>query len=207
MPGISSAVDVVILSRNAEPLSAMVLDALSRQGAVHVRLHRVIGAPRETDRNRWETIARGRNEGRHKGSAPWLMFLDDDVLLPPGTIPHLLSALEASPNYAAMAADYLGASVDGRPTPHIAMGATLFRRHVLSRVPFRWEPSVCECRCMCNDLRRLGWGIRYASGIRATHLKDHEKVGGKHASVARERSTPWSTPAIASYLPPPCQDR
>lgn len=183
------AVDVVILSRTAEPLPSLVLDGLSRQRGIDVRLHRVIGSPRETDRHRWETIARGRNEGRQLGTTPWLMFLDDDVILPAGAIRQLWTAMQGSPAYAALAADYHNASVDGRPTHHVAMGATLFRRLVLNRIPFRWEPRICECRCMCNDLRGLGWGIRYAPGIRAMHLETGAPAAFRDSAPAPSQPT------------------
>src|SRR5689334_3699147 len=116
------AVDIVVLSRSDDPLPASVVRGLSQQSGVQIRLHRVIGSP-QPDRHRWETIARARNEGRKRGTAPWLMFLDDDVVLRPNTIAQLIGALETAPQYAALAADYLEASPDGRPTHHVGMGA------------------------------------------------------------------------------------
>jgi hypothetical protein len=120
------------------------------------------------------------------------MFLDDDVVLKHGTVAALVSALEQRPGYGAIAADYLGESQD-TVTHHVAMGATLFRRAVLDRLKFRWEPNRCECRCCCDDLRRLGYGVRYMSGTRAIHLKSGAPVGPDQRSTAEN-----STDAVAA---------
>src|SRR6187401_1690466 len=93
------AIDVVVLSRDAGPLRGPVLAGLQLQREVLWRLHRVIGAPQAADRNRWETICRARNEGRLKGHFQWLMFVDDDVVLAPGTMARLLQFLTAHPIY------------------------------------------------------------------------------------------------------------
>jgi hypothetical protein len=164
-------VDLVVLSRDGAPFSAALRAGIEAQAGVRLDVHRVVGAARPSDANRWATIARARNEGKRLGRSPWLMFLDDDVRLAPGAVPRLLDGLLANPLYGALAADYLGEAGDGRPTPHVAMGATLFRRAALDRLTFRWEPGRCECRCCCDDLRRLGLGIRYWPAARAWHLE------------------------------------
>jgi hypothetical protein len=167
----ASAVDVVVLSRDASPLSAEVRRGLDLQAGVRLRVHRVVGTPLPADAHRWETIARARNAGKRLGRAPWLLFLDDDVRLAPDAVAVLLRGLLDNPVYGALAADYLGESGGGWQTPHVAMGATLFRRAALQRITFRWAGDRCECRCCCEDLRRLGLGIRYWPGARAWHLK------------------------------------
>jgi hypothetical protein len=163
-------VDVLVLSREDSPLPAEVRRGLERQPGVRLTVHRVIGTPLPSDANRWETIARARNAGKRLGRAPWVLFLDDDVELAPGTIDLLRRGLLANPLYGALAADYRDESAGGAPTRHVAMGATLFRRTALARITFRWSGSRCECRCCCEDLRRQGLGIRYWPGARARHL-------------------------------------
>jgi hypothetical protein len=165
-------VDLVLISRDRTPPHRAVLEGIEGQRGVTLRVHRVIGSRRPGDPNRWATIARARNAGKGLGTAPWVMFLDDDVVLGPGCVATLLDGLRARPGFAAMAADYLGEAAptarDG-VTPHVAMGATLFRRAVLAFIEFRWVPGRCECRCCCDDLRRAGFGIGYRPGASARH--------------------------------------
>jgi hypothetical protein len=177
-------VDVVVLSRDDSPLPAEARRGLERQAGVRLTVHRVVGTPLPSDANRWETIARARNAGKRLGRAPWVLFLDDDVELAPGLVDLLRRGLLANPLYGALAADYRGEAPGGVPTRHVAMGATLFRRAALERITFRWSGTRCECRCCCEDLRRLGYGIRYWPGARARHLP--AGAGGAHYPGADE---------------------
>jgi hypothetical protein len=184
-------VDVIVLSRDESRLPLEVRRGLDRQPGVRLTVHRVVGTPLPSDANRWETIARARNAGKRLGRAPWVLFLDDDVELAPGTINLLRRGLLANPQYSALAADYRGESAGGAPTRHVAMGATLFRRAALERITFRWSGTRCECRCCCEDLRRQGLGIRYWPGARARHLAagaggaDHAGADGGAAPAGR----------------------
>lgn len=168
-------VDLVLISRDSSPPPGPVRRGIEGQGGVRLNVRRVVGAPGPADPNRWATIARARNEGKRLGTAGWVMFLDDDVVLAPGCVPHLLEGLARRPEFAALAADYLGESRP-REIPlgldrHVAMGATLFRRDRLRALTFRWEPRKCECQCCCDDLRRAGFAIGYLPGAGASHLK------------------------------------
>jgi hypothetical protein len=169
-------VDLVLLSRDLSPPRADVSRGLAIQREVEIRVHRVAGTPRPDDPNRWETIARARNEGKRLGSSPWLMYLDDDVVLGPGCVARLVEGLAARPGFAAMAADCAGEMTDGSGNwdypPHVGMASTLFRRERLAGLRFRWEERKCECRCCCLDLRRDGFGIGYLPGALAWHRPD-----------------------------------
>src|SRR5262245_13874308 len=127
------SIDVVILSRDASVLVARVERGLAAQPGVRLHIHRLTQPPDPAHANRWETIAAKRNLGKSLGNSPWLMFVDDDVELAPGTMGRLLAALRAAPQYAALAADYRDRPV-GLPEQHVAMGATLFRRSALSLI-------------------------------------------------------------------------
>src|SRR5262245_2525096 len=120
-------VDIVVLSAKEGPLDPRVERGIAAQTEVLTQLHRVVAAPRPSDRHRRETIARGRNAGLERGRAPWLLFLDDDVEIGPGCVAELLAGLEQRPIYGALAADYLGESARGAVAGHVGMGATLFR--------------------------------------------------------------------------------
>ena len=116
-------VDLVILTRHLGPLHPEVERGFRNQGAVHLVVHRVAGSSRSDDRCRWDAIARARNEGKLRGTAPWLMFLDDDVVLAPQCISTLVDELGRRPAFAALAADYLGERRIGEIARHVSMGA------------------------------------------------------------------------------------
>ena len=185
------SVDIVVLSRDASALDSRVLSAIRQQQDVDVRLHRVVGTPRECDQNRWATIARARNVGRTLGSSDWLMFVDDDVLLADNTVAQLLAELKEHPTAAALAADYLGQAKRLPPAErgsHVAMGATLFRRDALSRTPFRAEIDKCECQCMVDDMAEQEMRVLYSAHARATHLRTKRvfnKASHESSSVCR----------------------
>ena len=162
-------IDVVVLSRTEANLARPVVDGILHQAGVRTRLHRVIGKRLPQDSCRLETIARARNAGRYKGKSPWLMFVDDDVVLGPGCINQLLVALQRDPRFAAMAADCSNDRGSYRTSPHVTVGATLFRRPALDAITFRWQEGKCECQCCCDDLRRLAMGIKYHPTAPATH--------------------------------------
>jgi len=180
-------VDVVILSRDDGPLEPRVLDALRQQQEVVTHAFRVIGWRRPEDRHRWETIARARNHARQLGDSPWLMFLDDDVRLGPRCVADLLQTLWKDPRLGAVGANFLGEPRSDGPAPHVAMGATLFRREALSPIHFRWLPNACECRCCCADLRGSGWQVDYAPQAEAVHLRPLPH-GAETSAVAQHRS-------------------
>jgi hypothetical protein len=154
------------------------------QRAIQLVVHRVVGTSRSDDLNRWDSIARARNEGKLRGTAPWLMFLDDDVVLEPRCISTLIDELDRRPSFAALAADYLGERCEGQIAPHVSMGATVFRRQALEKIHFRWEETRCECQCCCDDLRRLHWGIDYCRSSLARHLRQVKSCGNSSVAVA-----------------------
>ena len=177
-------VDLIVLSRTAGELAKQVREGISAQQGVTIRVHRLVGEPRPQDASRWETIARARNRGKQMGTSPWLMFLDDDVVLEPGCVRRLLNALQRRPHYGALAADYLGERRTSGRSRHVAMGATMFRRSALRLFQFRWEDDLCECQCCCDDLRRQGIAITYCPAARARHLNSSK--GRSHHADARE---------------------
>ena len=91
-------VDLLLLSRDLTPPRPDVWEGIQSQRGVLIHVHRLSGTPRPGDRNRWETIARARNQGRSLGASPWVMCLDDDVVLEPDCIAQLVEGLQHGPN-------------------------------------------------------------------------------------------------------------
>lgn len=165
----STAVDFIVLSRTEDPLDDEVLRGIHSQAGIEVRLHRVVGSTRENDRTRWDTIARARNVGRTLGSSPWVMFVDDDVILGENCVAQLLRELHTRHELVAAAADYLSERPPSGSSKHVAMGATLFRRSVFETVGFRAEEDTCECQCMVDDIRAIPREIDYSKEATAVH--------------------------------------
>jgi len=189
-------VDVWILSRDDGPLRADVQRALRRQRGVRIHVHRIAGEPLPTDRSHWETICRARNFARQFGCQPWCAFVDDDVVLAEDCLWQLVSGLQARPGHAALGAKYLDEPPVAGVAPHVAMGATLFRRDVVAQVAFRWEPDRCECQCYCDDLRRLGLQIDYLPAARAAHFPS-ESHRSHRVDAEVDRDTP--SPVARDY--------
>ena len=160
-------VDVLTVIAPGETVAPEVLEALGRQGSVAIRHHLVEG-PRAPGEDRVQAIARARNRAKTYGDAHYAMFLDRDVVLPPGGIESLVLALALSPHHAALAICYQ----DDPPiwSGHIAMGSMLFVRPILEQIHFRADEDFCECFWCCEDLRRLGYRVDYLLGLRARHL-------------------------------------
>lgn len=165
-------IDVVILARPHTVPSSTVVNAVENQQGVRTRISHHIGWPERTDKNRWVTIARARNEMKQRAVGQWIMFLDDDVVLDPWCIANLLRSLKIAPSLGAIAADYLGESKSRQWDGHVAMGACLFRREALQSIDFRSTSDRCECWCCCDDLRSRGIGITYCDQANARHLKE-----------------------------------
>ena len=187
--------DVVVLHRPGVPPQDRVLQAIRDQRTVDVTLHLVVGAPEPHDTNRWVTIARARNMARSLGSSPWVMFVDDDVLLERDCMATLLDELQQSERMGAIAADYSDDRNRRDRVGHVAMGATLFRRRVLQRLNFRATERLCECWCACLDLRYNRMGIRYSDSAGAVHMRD---VTGSGATLVTQ--TPdWTDRSDGTY--------
>jgi hypothetical protein len=197
-------VDLLLLSRDLSPPREDVRRGIEAQAGVRIRVHRVVGTPRPDDPNRWETIARARNQGKRLGTAPWVMCLDDDVVLGPGCIARLVEALRTRPGFAAMGADSAGEMAEGWQNwdypRHVGMAATLFRRERLAALTFRWEPGKCECLCCCDDLRHDGRGIGYLAGAQAWHRPDQARP--VHPSDHRDDEAPDLVASAGAVRPP-----
>lgn len=190
MRTVRPVIDLAILTRTADDLHPQVAAAIQAQQHVQLRIHRVLGTARESDRSRIETIVRARNEAVRRAQGEWLMFLDDDVVLKDDCIARLHNALCSRSDFGAFAADYLGDCGHRRPSRHIAMGATMFRTADLPVDPFRCEQKKCECLCRCLDMRSVGQRIEYLSHAGAHHLPKEDKENSKRNLQRTPKSAP-----------------
>ncbi len=177
-------IDVLMLVRPNRPPRPEVIQALQRQVGVSARLFVHVGAAEPTDFNRWATIARARNAAKANGTAPLVMFVDDDVRLAPNCMATLARELAEDDSLGAIAADYAhDQHLPGREG-HVGMGATLFRRRVLEALTFRSTDKMCECWCASLDLRRQGVAIRYSQSAQATHFRQDGSIKGAARATA-----------------------
>jgi hypothetical protein len=165
-------VDVLTVLGPDRTICEPVLSALKNQGDVELKHYVIHGTPLLPWEDRIYAIARARNHAKKEGDAHYVMFLDDDVVLPSLGIEKLVYALLFSPHHAAVGIDYQGMHQPFLLSVHVAMGAVLFIRPILEQINFRAEPGKCECLCCCEDIRRMGYLIDYLPGLRAEHLKD-----------------------------------
>jgi len=168
-------VDVVIPHRPEQSVPEAVWRAVCAQTGVRLTVHLVEGRRLPSDTCRQETIARARQHGSRRGESPWVMFVDDDVVLRPDCIRELLDGLRVRTDHAALAADYLDHSSSDGSSVHVTMGATLFRREAFRYFRFRWDERRCECRCCTDDLRDAGLSIDYLPTAVARHLTTGER--------------------------------
>ena len=198
-------IDLLFLSRDLAPPRQDVWQAIHAQEGVTVRVIRITGPARPDDRSRFEAIARARNAGKRLGSTPFVMLLDDDVVLGPRCVSRLAEGLLARQEFAALAADANGEMEEGWDhwdyPRHVRMTAVLFRRERLEAVNFRWEPSICDCQCCCDDLRRAGHAIGYLPGALAWHRPSPASPGPPGAEVSSHRAGPLWEPHAPERTP------
>ena len=123
-------VDLAVLTRDSSPLTPAVAESIRRLRGVNLLVHRIVGSPRPNDPHRVATIARARNAAVQQAQSPWLMFLDDDVVLAPDCVARLHNALAARNEYAGFGADYLGEA-----SPHRAFAEYVLQHHPLCQMP------------------------------------------------------------------------
>jgi hypothetical protein len=164
-------VDILTVLGPGRKIHKDVLGALEDQGNVSLKHYVVKGTHPKPRERRATAIARARNLAKSTGDAYYVMFLDDDVVLPPKAIEKLVYTLFFNPQYAAIGIDYQGHNQSSSWSVHVAMGAVMFLRPILEQIQFRTEQGKCECLCCCEDIRKMGYLIDYIPDLQARHLK------------------------------------
>jgi hypothetical protein len=155
----------------------------------------------------WVGACRARNLGLRSARGEWLLFLDDDVRLPPGLIAHLVGVAGAYDVEAVTAATLLphqlddGARRDALPTmsSRLATCASLVRRALAEKAggfDERLEGGYGEDSEFGIRLRRLGAVVLRTPAEPVLHLK--APFGGFRSSLAH----PWKDDAVAPHPSP-----
>ncbi len=134
--------------------------------------------------------ADARNHVKQYGQSSYVLMLDNDVAMPPGSLHAMVVHLDAQEDYGAIAlckhsrvefateADWLSAD-------HVDMSCVLFRREVLEQVTFLDRHNQdrlgrksrgCECANCCADIRAMGLQIGFLPNVYAEHL--HQQARG-----------------------------
>lgn len=154
-------------------IDPLVEDALVLQYRTNIHRYIVCGPERFPGESRAAVIARTRNIAKTYGHAPYLFFLDSDVVIPEDSLFPLAEMLSSDNRLAGIGLCYF----DGEdplvvPAPHVACGATLYRRELLEEITFFGQLRRCECSHALKAFRNKGYDLIYHPTIRATHLRD-----------------------------------
>ncbi len=135
-------------------------------------------------------LADARNHVKQYGTSGYVLMLDNDVAMPPGSLAAMGAFLDDHADYGAIAlckhsrlefatdADWLSAH-------HVDMSCVLFRREALARVTFLDRHNQerlgrksrgCECVNCCEDIRAMGLKIGFLPNVYADHL--HQQARG-----------------------------
>ena len=122
--------------------------------------------------------AGARNRVKQHASSPYVLMMDNDIILEPHSIERMVAFLEANNNFAA-----IGISKHSVPEgsnevfiqPHIDCAPVLWRLEDLKKVAFEYR-NQCECMAVCEDIRNMGKEIGFLTGIRANHIPDTRAV-------------------------------
>ncbi len=122
-------------------------------------------------------------------SEPYVLMLDNDIILPEGGLDAMMKFLDSHEDFAAIALRKGQAFESEEPSDppmaeepeHINMSCVLFRTAELKSLTFGYpggadfqRRSGCECIKACQDIRAIGKRIGFIQGIAAGHIYDTE---------------------------------
>ena len=162
-------VDVIMIIGANRIAKREVLESLNEQG-IPFNFY----VQRDTLRlsSKIENIVHTRNIAKHLGNSPFVMWVDDDMVLPKEGIKLCLQFLLSHPNFGAVGINGQKPVTFNPFRNHIGMASILVYRNLLDEITFRFERETkwCECMCFCDDLRKKNFLVDYLPGLRATHL-------------------------------------
>ncbi len=141
--------------------------------------------------------ADARNQVKQYGQSKFVLMLDNDIVMPPGTLKQMVEFLGAHPDYGAIALckhPSLGLETEEAflHATHVDMSCVLFRQEILDEITFvdgrnagklgRTQlAGQCECSNCCYDIRQMGLEIGFLPNIYAQHLQ-HTSAGDQEKS-------------------------
>lgn len=125
-----------------------------------------------TTRDDNRNAAGARTRVKRYGTSPYVLMMDNDIILAKESIKRMVEFLEKNENYAAIAISKH--QVPEGPNevtiqPHIDSAPVLWRLEDLQKITFEYR-TQCECMAACEDIRNMGKEIGFLNGIRATHI-------------------------------------
>ena len=126
-------------------------------------------------------VANARNSVREfslKGTAPYILMTDNDLVFRKGDFEAMVLWLERHPDFGAIAI-----SKHGDPDPHnpgsvtepthVDAGPVMFRRSVYRDFAYSNKGGTCECTAMCRMLREeMGQRIGFLTGRTVQHIRN-----------------------------------
>ena len=110
-----------------------------------------------------------------KGTSPYILMTDNDLVYPPGAWERMITWLESHEDFGA-----IGISKHGVPDAsqvgvvqepcHIDGGTVMFRREVLEQVTYDRKWGTCECQSMCHAVRELGYRMGRFADMTLLHI-------------------------------------
>ena len=110
-----------------------------------------------------------------KGTSPYILMTDNDLVYPPGTWERMITWLENHRDFGA-----IGISKHGVPDPnavgvvqepaHVDGGTVLFRRDVLEQVTYDRKYGTCECGAMVQAVHDLGYRFGRFADMTLHHI-------------------------------------
>jgi len=133
-----------------------------------------------------------RNQVKRYGTSPYVLMLDNDIVMPSGSLKQMISFLDSHPTYGAIAlCKHSGLRFDTDDgflhAHHVDMSCVLFRKGTLDRITFVDAQSAgkagranlvgqCECANCCHDIRQMGLEIGFLPHIYVRHLHHSSMV-------------------------------
>lgn len=114
-------------------------------------------------------------------SEPYVLMLDNDVVMPPRAIKTMVAFLDTHKDFAAIAlrkqtrvhtSETLFEKFTVEEPNHVDMSCVLFRRVILEQHYFTVDRNRggCECQHCCDTLRAQGWRIGFINELIARHI-------------------------------------
>lgn len=170
-----------------------VVDNASGDGTIDL-VAREFPAVRAIPSRESRTLAAARNVGIRGRSAPYVLVLDPDTVVPAGALDALLTLLDARPEIGCCGCRLTserGGSREAGPVETVPGSFMLLRRRAVAQVKLFDESFTLgvEDRELCHRLRQAGWVVWREPGVVVEHTgpgrPDARRLAQHHLGLAR----------------------